>query len=125
MAGKLTPEEARELGRKGGQASAAARAERSKLRQDVLAKARFERAADDMAAILIDAAMGKGDFTALGPKERAMFALKALEYGVGRPRPTEPEAPEVVEQQTGLAFAIREEDAAIDAIAGVSDAVRE
>ena len=120
MAGKLTPEEARELGRKGGQASAAARAERAKLRQDVLAKARFEQAADDMAKVIIDAAMGKDDFKVLSPKERAMFALKALEYGVGRPRPSEPEAPEVVEQQTGLAFTVAEENKVLDQLAGVT-----
>jgi len=120
MAGKLTPEEARELGRKGGQASAAARAERAKLRQDVLAKARFEQAADDMAKVIIDAAMGKDDLKVLSPKERAMFALKALEYGVGRPRPSEPEAPEVVEQQTGLAFTVAEENKVLDQLAGVT-----
>lgn len=118
MAGKLTPEEARELGRRGGQASAAARAERAKLRQDVLAKARFEQAADDMAKVIIDAAMGREDFAQLAPKERAMFALKALEYGVGRPRPSEPEAPEVVEQQQGLAFTVAEENRVLDALAG-------
>jgi hypothetical protein len=120
MAGKLTPEQARELGRQGGKASAAARAERKKLRHDVLAKNRFEQAADDMAEILLAAAKGEGEYSQLSPKDRATFALKALEYGIGRPRPSEPDAPEVQEQQAGLAFAVREEDKVLDALAGVS-----
>lgn len=119
MAGKLTPEEASALGRKGGLASAAARSERSKLRNDILARARFEQAADKMAEVIIHAALGEDDFSALSPKERAMFALKALEYGVGRPRASEPVVPEEADVQAGLAFAVREEDRILDALAGV------
>ena len=119
MAGKLTPEEARELGRKGGRASGAARAERAKLRNDVLARSRFERAADDMANIIIKAAKGEGEFSALQPKERAAFALKALEYGVGRPRAADPVTPEEEEVQAGIAFSVREENRVLDALAGL------
>ena len=121
MAGTIVAgsEEARELGRLGGRASAIARAKRAKLRNDVLAKARFEDAADKMAQVIIKAALGEGEFGVLLPKERAQFALKALEYGVGRPRPSEPDAPEEVETQQGIAFSVREENRVLDALAGV------
>ena len=64
------------------------------------------------------AALGEEDFSQLAPKERAMFALKALEYGIGRPRPQEAVTPEEMESQEGLSFTIREEDRVLDALAG-------
>lgn len=123
MAGKLTPEEASALGRIGGKASAKARAERSKMRADILAKSRFERRADDMAEVIIAAALGDGDFASLSPKDRAVFALKALEYGIGRPRQSEPATPAEQEEQTGIAFLVKEEDLILDALAGVKSNV--
>lgn len=119
MAGKLTPEEAKELGRRGGLASAKVRAERAKLRGDILAKSRFEKAADEMAELLLAAARGDEEFSVLTPKDRVAAAMKALEYGIGRARAMEPSTPEEAEEQAGLAFAVREEDEAIDLIAGV------
>ncbi len=121
MANKLTPEQAKELGRAGGLASAAKRAERAAQRKEILAQARFQEAADDMAAIIIEAAKGHKDFKALSPKDRAQFAVKALEYGVGRPRGVEPAAPEEVEEQQGLAFQVADEDRTLAALAGEPD----
>jgi hypothetical protein len=94
------------MGRKGAAQTAKARAEhmrRAALRADLRAKAKFEDSAEKLAQVIIDAALGNGDFKALNPRERATFAVKGLEYAVGRPRPTEPtEHPE--EQGPGLTF---------------------
>lgn len=85
-----TSETARLAGLKGGKASAAARRKKAEVRADLRARATFEEAADKMAQVIIEAALGRGDFERLDPKERAQFALKALEYGVGRPRQQDP-----------------------------------
>lgn len=107
MARQLTTEEAREMGRKGAAQTAKARAEhkrRADLRADLRAKAKFEDKAEALAQVIIDAALGNGDFKALNPRERATFAVKGLEYAVGRPRPTEAtERPD--DMATGLTFA--------------------
>ena len=128
MAGKLTPEEAKELGRKGGLASAAARADRAKMKSDVQAKNRFEQAADEMAELLLKAAKAQGRFKDISPDKQVAAILKSLEYGVGRPRQADPVSPEEKEEQAGLAFAVREEEKALDYLAGVEepdDALRE
>lgn len=95
------------MGKKGAAAStAAARAEKARratLRADLRAKAKFEDQAERLAQVIIDAALGNGDFKNLMPRERATFAVKGLEYAVGRPRPTEP-TEHLSEQGPGLTF---------------------
>lgn len=92
------------MGARGGRASAEARRKKKVIRADLLAKAKFEGRAEDMANVLIQAALGQGDFARLDPKERAQFALKVLEYGLGRPRAMEPAMAEPVETVSGLSF---------------------
>lgn len=109
MGGKgpaLTPEQARELGRQGGLASQAKRREKAAIRADVRAKAAFANASEEMAKVIIDAAKGTGEFAKLDVKERAQFALKALEYGMGRPRAMDPPTPEAPEGPAGLTFTV-------------------
>jgi hypothetical protein len=105
----FTPETAREAGRKGGAAGAVTKKAEARVRQavraDMKAKLKFEAAAEKLASVLIDAALGNGDFEKLEPRERAGFAVKALEYGVGRPRP-EAERPPEATKQPGLHFQI-------------------
>jgi len=103
MARPLTAEEAREMGAKGAAASKLAREKKKQVRADLRAKAKFEDSAEKFAQVIIDAALGNGDFKALNPRERAQFALKGLEYAVGRPRPTEP-TEHAEDQGPGLTF---------------------
>lgn len=95
--GKLTSEQAREMGKKGGKKSAHTRAiraaEKAALDASQSARDTFQQRAEDLAKVLIDAALGRGDFAQLAPKDRAGFAVRALEYGVGRPRPMTEEPP--------------------------------
>lgn len=91
---------------KGGRASAEARRRKKALAADVKAKKAFENAADKMAQILINAALGEGEFARLEPKDRAQFAQKVLEYAVGRPRQADPTAPEQEAPKGGLSFTI-------------------
>lgn len=96
-------------GRAKGRAVAAEnRARRIALKAEVKALEIFERAAPSMAQVLVNAAQGKQGFERLSPKERASFAIKVLEYGVGRPR-TAVEVPGPVEataQAQGLHFGV-------------------
>lgn len=101
-------ETARAAGLKGGKASAVARAKKAAIRADVRARATFEKAAEQMANVIIEAALGRGDFAVLDPKERAQFALKALEYGVGRPRQQDPNPIPHDSGPQGLAFVVPE-----------------
>lgn len=105
-----TPEQAREAGRKGGLASAAARKrkrlEAAALSADERARRKFNSKADQLAQVLIDAALGQGAFVELEPKDRVGYAVKALEYGIGRPRPMAEKPPEEEASQDGLHFTI-------------------
>ena len=91
------------MGAKGAAASKLAREKKKQVRADLRAKAKFEDQAERFAQVIIDAALGNGDFKALNPRERAGFALKGLEYAVGRPRPTEP-SEHLTESTPGLTF---------------------
>lgn len=97
--------EGRELGTK---VAAERRARRANLASEVRALEMFEKAAPAMAKVLIDAAQGKHGFERLSPKERAAFAVKVLEYGVGRPRTTAevPGPVEAAAQAQGLHFGV-------------------
>jgi hypothetical protein len=108
-----TSETARQAGLKGGKASAAARRKKAEVRADLRARATFEEAADKMAQVIVSAALGTGDFARLDPKERAQFALKALEYGVGRPRQQDPNPIQTDVGPQGLAFTAPEDPDAI------------
>ena len=88
----------REQGRRGGLANskwrdAQERTEDERRRFTAAARAQlaFEDATEDMAAVIIRAAKGTGKFKDLLPKEQAQFALKVLEYGVGRPQTRQPD----------------------------------
>lgn len=93
---------------KGREVAAENRIRRENLAAEVRALEMFERAAPAMAKVLIDAAQGRSGFERLSPKERAAFAVKVLEYGVGRPRTT-PDVPgptEAAAQAQGLHFGV-------------------
>lgn len=91
----------------GGKRSGEVRRAKSLMKADQRAKQKFESAAEQMADILIRAALGKGEFSRIEPKDRAQFAQKVLEYAVGRPRQAavEQEAPEA-EAKGGISFTI-------------------
>ena len=72
---------------------------------------RFEQNADKMAQVVIAAALGKGVYAKLSPKDRAMFALKALDYGIGRARASEAPVQQSITPQQGLTFTVRDEPA--------------
>lgn len=112
MGDRISKENAKEMGAIGGRRSAEVRAARRAMRGDKAAREKFEQLAPAMADILSDAARGVGAFSTLSPKDRAQFAVKALEYGMGRARAMEAEqAPVSVEpQQSGVTFATREPD---------------
>lgn len=115
----------REASRLGGLRSAETRRRKAKLRADLLAKVKFEQAAERLAQVLIDAALGEGDFARLDPKDRVNFAVKALEYGVGRPRPLDTTSQEVEEPQRGISFTIGSPQGDLITVKEVEDAVRE
>lgn len=101
-----TAEQAREYAAKGGRARAESMKARKAKTADERAKAIFEAAASTMAAILVEAAKGEGDFAALEPKERAAFAKTVLEFGIGRPMTRKAkEAEEAPEDDHGLELA--------------------
>jgi hypothetical protein len=110
----------------GGRRSAEARARRRNLNAEVRALERFERASEQMAELLINAALGKAGFENLSSKDRAGFAVKCLEYGVRRPRQTtEPQTPVVEPVQQGLHFDVGPAPGASDfAVTGPQGDVR-
>lgn len=98
-----------EAGRKGGTVSGQVRRAKAQTRkaleaQTSLAMQEFESEAVEMARIVISAAKGQGEFKRLSPKERAGYALKALEFGIGRPRQGEARKGEEKPQEPGLSF---------------------
>lgn len=105
-----------ESGRKAGLASAQARRKKKDIRADLRARAKFEQSAEDLASVLIQAALGKDEFKNLSPKERAVFAIKALEYGVGKPRQVEPGQMQETEPAAGLVFTQQADDTSEPAV---------
>lgn len=79
-----------ERARRGGIASGKTRAAKAKLRDDLKARMLFVEAAEELAQEMLDAALGRGAFASLDPKERAGLLKTCLEYAVGRPRPQDP-----------------------------------
>lgn len=73
---------------------------------EVKAIDRFEQASEKMAQVIINAALGIEGFEKLSVKERAGFALKVLEYGVGRPRQAEAPMPPEAAAAQGLHFGV-------------------
>lgn len=73
---------------------------------EVKAIDRFEQASEKMAQVVINAALGIEGFEKLSPKERAGFAVKVLEYGVGRPRQAEAPMPPEAAAAQGLHFGV-------------------
>lgn len=101
--GQFDKDTARAAGKAGGKKSAQTRQRRAAIKKDVQAREAFEEAAADLAGVVIDAALGRGDYAKLDPKDRANFAVKGLEWGVGRPRAVTDE-PVSTEPQVGLHF---------------------
>lgn len=99
----FTSETAKEAGRIGGKKGAETRARRAEIKADVRAREKFEQASDQLAQVLIDAALGHKGYERLDPKERAALAIKCLEYGIGRPRPMT-DQPTIAAPQEGLHF---------------------
>jgi hypothetical protein len=115
----MTPEQQRfkrsEWGKKGGSKpwrkltkEEVAAHEARVLSADTTARIVFEESADEMARIIIQAAKGAGRFKGLLPKEQAQFALKALEYGIGRPRTTKEEPVTEDTSIAGLSFDVQD-----------------
>lgn len=102
------PGHLKEAGRRGGIVSGEVRrakaARRKEQEQQVsLAQERFDSEAEEMAVIVLRAAKGMGEFVDLRPSQRAQYALKALEYSLGRPRQGEKKGEEKA-QEPGLSF---------------------
>lgn len=106
---RFTSETARIASAKGRDKARATIARKKELRGDIRAKEAFERDADKLAAVIIAAAMGQGEYARLDPKDRANFALKGLEYAIGRPRPMAEHSQEPA-AAAGISFARTEGD---------------
>jgi len=81
----FTKENAKELGRQGGLASAETRRKQRRLSEDVRARRVFERASPDMADEIVKAAKGEAPYEELPVDERVKLMLKVIEFGIGRP----------------------------------------
>ena len=103
-------EELRRRARAGGKKSGEVRRARAEMRADLKARMLFVDAAEEIAQEMLDAAMGRGKFSTLDPKERASLLKTCLEYGVGRPRPQDPMAADDDEDEpkTGIRFGVAE-----------------
>jgi hypothetical protein len=103
----FTKENAKELGALGGTTSGGVRRARKRLRADLRAREVLASRAEELARELLKAALGQGPYAHLDAKDRAGFVVKALEYGVGRPRQVDP-APEPIEEResAGLKFGV-------------------
>jgi hypothetical protein len=103
-------ERLRALAVEGGKASGRARRAKAELRDDLKARMLFVAAAEDLAKEMLDAAMGRGKFVALDPKERAGLLKTCLEYAVGRPRPQDPLArdDDAETERSGFSFGVAE-----------------
>jgi hypothetical protein len=94
---------------KGAMAANEVRRRKAALKGSVLAKEKFEKDADKLADVLIRAALGLEEYAKLDPKDRAMFAVKALEYGIGKPSVARPEVKEPEEDYFDVGFTISPE----------------
>lgn len=74
-----TPEQAREMGRRGGRASGKAR-----RTAEAIARAKLARESPKLAEELLKAARGEPPYDKLDPKDRLNAVLRALEHGIGR-----------------------------------------
>jgi hypothetical protein len=83
----FTKETAREMSRRGVEARRENAARRAEMRADVRAKEILASSAEALAKELVNAALGRGEYTTLAPRERFQATLKALEWGIGRPGP--------------------------------------
>lgn len=110
-----TPEEAREMGRRGGEARAAALRDRQALGAAAVVRRALDENAAKLIDELVDAALGRGNFatrvvtvggekyleTGLAAKERKDALVKLLEMAAGKPGTAEPpkeQKPEEVEE---------------------------
>jgi len=123
--GRFTTETAAEAGSRGGKASGEARRARpqTKLRKALQV---FEDNAEKLAQQLVDAATGVGPYDGLDPKERAQFAVKALEYAIPRQgsvkaKAAEEPAPGPAREADGISFEQGDSDGIADVSDGVSD----
>lgn len=102
-----------ERNRRAGKRSGEVRRAKAELREDLKARMLFVEAAEELAREMLDAAMGRGVYAALDPKERAGLLKTCLEYAVGRPRPQDPLARDEDEEEapkTGFRFGVAEAD---------------
>lgn len=98
-------------GRAGGLKSGEARRAKAALRKDLRARQVFVENADAVAKALVDAALGRGDFEALDPKERLGPMKTVLEMGVGRARAQDAaELEDDEEEKQGIRFGVRQAD---------------
>jgi len=127
---RITAEEAKELGRRGGIRSGEVRAAKAEQKTEARALALFADASEDIAQALLDAALGKGDWgheggALLDPKERAGLLKTCLEYAVGRPRPMAAPAestPEADTPKSGVAFGVKRPEVPLPHSAEVAEA---
>lgn len=117
-----------ELGKIGGQKSAEVRAAKAQLRAEDRAQLRLAQSAEQLAASLLDAVFGRGNFgprsaqvemadgtvkeivyEGLDDKERLGALKLALEWGIGRPKQVQSTpAPEPEEPAMGIRFGAAE-----------------
>jgi hypothetical protein len=90
-----TAEEAIEMGRKGGTASAEARAAKRDLSPEDQAREAMKSKSEDLARKLLDCALKRGDFSELDDPKLQMKAVElSLYYVLGRPVARSQEVPE-------------------------------
>lgn len=102
----LTPEEAREFGKKGAEVSKAVRRLRSNDPEE-RAKELLLKKAPALARELLKVALDRDTYD-IPDKLRVTAMLKALEWGIGRPIAAKPQQQE--EQPKGLEIGIRTEE---------------
>lgn len=101
----LSPEEAKEYGKQGAEASKAAR--RLPRDPEERAKELLLKKAPALARELLKVALNPEEYD-VPDKVRVGAMMKALEWGIGRPTQTKPQEKE--EQQGGLSIGVRQEE---------------
>ena len=102
-----TPDQAREMAKKGGKAAAEKARARAALTSNELAKVVLDGNAELAAKVLVEAM----NDVELPTKERAEIAKRILEYAIGRPRisePTKTESEDDKEPSGPIEFSTRE-----------------
>ena len=108
----FTKETAKEASQRGVQARRERATQRAEMQADVRAKDVLASSAEALAKELVHAALGRGEYATLAPRERLQATIKGLEWAIGRPGPpAPPEQP--IEEPEGLIFSVRGADSKV------------